>query len=466
MGLARQLAERIATLSHDDLPRDAYTWGKVALADTLACTLAGCGDEAPRIAAEALDLGTAPGPCLIVGSNRRTGALDAALLNGVSAHVLDYDNTAFHMGGHVSAVLWPPLLAAAEAHGEGVSGRDLLLAHAVGFETGARIGHAVNFLHSEKGWHPTATLGVFAVTAACARLLRLDVTQTETALALAASLSCGIKANFGTMAKSLHVGECARAGLMAVLLARKGFTANPEAFEHKQGFFNLYNGAGQWDTKEVIPRWGKPFEIVEPGAGYKIYPCCYSTHAAVEATLNLTREHGRFDPAAIHRIDSYTRARGLAHTDRPHPQSALDAKFSVQYCVARAALHGEVTLDHFEGESFRDATVQALLPRVQATPMAEDLFPAEMLFAAEVRVTLADGRVLVSRVDRPLGRTSANPIPQERMRAKFDDCARRVLTVDAVAQAWRIIDAFETEDGVARLMQCLVPAVTQAASAA
>ena len=110
MGLARQLAERIAALSHYDLPQDAYTWGKVALADTLACALAGCRDEAPRIAAAALEIGAAAGPCLLLGGNRRSSALDAAFMNGVSAHVLDYDNTAMNMGGHVSAVLWPALL--------------------------------------------------------------------------------------------------------------------------------------------------------------------------------------------------------------------------------------------------------------------------------------------------------------------------------------------------------------------
>ena len=470
MGLARQLAERIAALSHDDLPQDAYTWGKVALADTLACALAGCRDEAPRIAAAALEIGAAAGPCLLLGGNRRSSALDAAFMNGVSAHVLDYDNTAMNMGGHVSAVLWPALLAAAEAHGGSVgsvgSGRDLLLAHTVGVETGARIGNAVNFQHSEKGWHPTATIGVFAVTAACARLLKLDVAQTETALALATSLASGIKANFGTMAKSMHVGQAARAGLMAVLLARKGFTANPEAFEHKQGFLNLYNGVGNFDASNVMARWGKPWEIVEPGAGYKLFPCCYSTHAAVEATLNLTHEHGRFEAESIARIDSFTRARGLAHTDRPNPQSALDAKFSVQYCVARAALQGEVTLDHFEGDTFKDATVQSVLPRVHATPMPDNMFAQELQFAAEVRVTLKNGKQLVSRVDKPLGRTAANPVPQERMRAKFDDCARRVLSADAAAQAWRVIDDFEMAENVDALMHCLIPAHKQAVSAA
>lgn len=459
MGLARQLAERVAALRYEDIPADAVYWGKVALADTVGVTLAGAHEEAPRVVEEVLGL-AASGPCLIIGSNRRVSCLDAALINGVAAHVLDFDNTAFHMGGHVSAVMVPALIAAAEAFG--ATGRDFLLAHAAGFEMGARIGNAVNFHHSEKGWHPTSTLGVFAVAAACARLLKLSTAETETALALSTSLAAGTKANFGTMTKSLHAGQCARGGLMAVLLARKGFTANPDAFEHKQGFFNLFNGAGHFDATGIVENWGRPFEIVEPGAGYKIYPCCYSTHSAVEATLNLVRQHGPFDVNTVERIDSRTSARGLAHTDRPQPNSALNAKFSVQYCVARAALHGEVRLDHFEGDAWRDAAVQVLLPRVHAAPYGPDLFPENLPFGAEVKITLKNGRSVSAKVDRPLGRTSGNPIASEQMQAKFLDCARRMLAPDAAIAAYRMMDAFEEVGAVRNLTSLLEAALPKA----
>ncbi len=454
MGLARQLAERVAALRYEDLPPEAVYWGKVALADTVGVALAGAHEDAPRILEEVMGLSPAAGPCLILGSNRRAGCLDAALINGTAAHVLDFDNTAFHMGGHVSAVMVPALIAASEAFG--ASGRDFLLAHAAGFEMGARIGNAVNFHHSEKGWHPTATLGVFAVAAACARLLNLTAAQTETALAISTSLAAGVKANFGTMTKSLHVGQCARSGLMAVLLSRKGFTANADAFEHRQGFFNLFNGSGNFDATGIVENWGRPFEIVEPGAGYKRYPCCYSTHSAVEATLNLVREHGRFDAAAVSRIDSWTAARGLAHTDRPQPDSALNAKFSVQYCVARAALNGEVRLDHFEGDAWRDTAVQSLLPRVHAAPYGPAQFSvAEFPFGAEVKITLTNGNSVSAKVERPLGRTSGNPIASAQMQEKFEDCARRVLTAEAAAAAYRMMAVFETVPSVKNLTALL-----------
>src|SRR6266508_5266934 len=187
-------------MKYGDLSDEAVYANKIALLDTIGVTLAGCREDAPRI----LDEVVAPkagGPSLIFGTDRRVSALDAAHVNGTAAHALDFDNTASNLGGHVSAVMVPALIASGEAHAS--TGKDLLLAHAAGFETG-RIGLALNPEHTEKGWHPTATLGIFAVTAACARLLGLDTDQIETALALSTSLAAGTKANFGTMTKPLH----------------------------------------------------------------------------------------------------------------------------------------------------------------------------------------------------------------------------------------------------------------------
>jgi 2-methylcitrate dehydratase PrpD len=461
MGLARQLAERVAALRHEDFPPEATYWGKVAVLDTLGVTLAGSSEEAPRIVEEVLELHAGEGPCLITGTSRRVRPLDAALVNGTAAHALDYDNTAKNLGGHVSAVMVPALLAAAEACGG--SGRDLLLAHAAGYEVGAAIGRAVNPYHTELGWHPTATVGVFAVTAACAKLLKLTAKETETALALSTSLASGTKANFGTMTKPLHAGLCARNGLSAVLLARKGFTANPGAFEHKQGYLNVFNGAGNYDAAKALAGWGD-WEIVSPGASYKIYPCCYSTHAAVEATLNMVRKHGPFDARSVARIDSWTPERGLAHTDRPDPDSALAAKFSVQYCVARALMHGRVVLDHFEGETFREPAVRELLPRVHAAPYAGKPFDADDPFDAEVRITLKDGKTFSEKVDRPLGRTSDNPIADEHMKGKFEDCAARVLAPKAVAEVVRAVDGLEKLASLSELTALLDPAAGTSAS--
>ena len=453
MALARQMAERIVALRADNIPQAALDWSKVAVMDTLGCALAGVADDAPMKLAEVMGVSAAGGEALVLGGAHRASALDAALLNGVAAHVLDYDNTAAHMGGHVSAVMVPALLAAAEAFD--CSGADVLLAHVAGYETGSQIGRAVHPFHTEAGWHPTSTVGVFAVAAACARLLNLTVEQTETALALSTSLAAGNKANFGTMTKSLHVGQCARNGLMAVLLARKGFTANADAFAHQQGYFNLFNGAGRFHAERVLETWGAPLDIVEPGASYKLYPCCYSTHSPIEAALNLVREHGPFKPEDIERVDSWTAAPRLAHTDRAQPTTGLEAKFSVQYCVARALLSGRVSLKHFDETALREPALQTLLARVQATPHRDGQFEPGQGFAAEVKVTLKDGRAVSSRVIRPLGRTSANPIPPRQLKAKFEDCAASVLPAAQVAEVSAALDRFETITSVRDFMRLL-----------
>jgi 2-methylcitrate dehydratase PrpD len=440
MSIARELAKRITAMRADDMPAEALAWSRIALLDTVGVTLAGAHEEAPRIVEEVL-ASPAAGPSLVFGGSSRIGCLDAALINGTAAHALDYDNATNTMFGHASATMLPALLAAGEAFGG--SGRDLLAAHVAGFETGARLGRGLNMHHYEKGWHPTSTLGVFAVAAACAHFLKLTEEQTATALALATSLAAGIKANFGTMTKPLHVGQCARGGLMAALLARKGFTANPDAFEHKQGYFNVFNGAGNFEAAKILEGWGEPLDIVAPGACYKQYPCCASTHAAVDAALDIRAQLGPFDPAAIARVESWTSAQRLAHTNRPQPASSLDAKFSVQYCVARALLDGKVVFEHLEGEAYRDPKTCDLLARVHAAPFAEGTFAAGNHVGAEVKVTLADGRAFSSKIAKSLGRTSANPVAPAAMLTKFESCAARVLPaaqVHAVAQA---IEAFE-----------------------
>jgi 2-methylcitrate dehydratase PrpD len=447
MGLARELAQRIAATQYADLSADAVHWSKVALLDTIGVTLAGSSEAAPRLLEEVVAAGSS-GPCLVFGSDRRIGALDAAHVNGTAAHALDFDNTASNIGGHVSAVMVPALIAAAEAHGS--SGKDLLLAHAAGFQTG-RIGRALNPLHSEKGWHPTATLGIFAVTAACARLLGLSVDQIETALSLSTSLAAGTKANFGTMTKPLHAGQCARGGLMSALLARKGFTANRDAFEHKQGFLKLFSDGGQYDVKRILEGWGAMLDIENPGASYKVYPCCYSTHSAIQGALTLVREHGLLHADEIERVETRTSERALKHTDRPYPKSPLEAKFSVQYCVLRALTEGKVVLEHFEDTAHEDPRIQALLAQTQSSTYEGPFFNDDDRFDAIVRVTLNDGRVLETKVNAPLGRTAADPVPTEALNDKFRDCARRVLSEDSADAVCRRIWSLDTVASVREL---------------
>jgi 2-methylcitrate dehydratase PrpD len=456
MTLAEELAARIVAMRYDDLPAAAVDGSRIAFMDTIGVMLAGADEDCARIARGVVAVNGADGPCRVIGTARGAGCLDAALANGTAAHALDFDNGSNSMGGHASATMVPALIAAAQAHGG--SGRDLLLAHTVGFETGTRIGHAVHFHHYEKGWHPTSTLGTFAVAAACSSLLKLDRQQTATALALAASLASGIKANFGTMTKPLHVGHCARSGLLAVLLAREGYTANPGALEHPQGFLNVFNGPGTYRAERMLAGWGEPLEIVRPGAGYKEYPCCAATHAALDATFRLLREHGPIAARDIAQVRTWTPARRLAHTNRPDPRSNLDAKFSVQYCVSRALLDGKLVIEQFDGDAWRDGRTRAVMQRVRSEVHRPGQFPADNHFGAEVEVTLLDGSAVTGRVDIQRGRTSDDPIPIGLLRAKFENCASRALSADRVRDLAHAIDTLDTAGSVDRMAALLAPA--------
>ncbi len=320
MTIAEELACRIGMITFEGLPAEAVAWAKVGVLDTVGVTLAGSGESCARIVSRVAAHSTGPG--LLFGTGRSVAPLDAALINGTAAHALDFDDCSDSMGGHPSSPVLPALFALAGTRR--VTGRAFLAAYIAGFETETQIARGVNFHHYEKGWHPTATLGTFGSAAASSHLLGLDARRTATALSLAASLASGIKANFGTMTKPLHVGHAARNGLMAALLAADGFTAGEDAFEHRQGFFPVFNGAGNFLVDAVLADWAAPLDILKPGIAIKQYPCCGSTHPAIDAMLALVEEHA-LTPTVVDRVDSWTHPRRLAQTNRPNPKSALDA---------------------------------------------------------------------------------------------------------------------------------------------
>ncbi len=435
MGLAGDLATRIAELDPGDLPDEAVHWAKVAFLDTVGVGMAGANEDCVTMVEKAIAVGAGGGPCQLFGKTGRRGPLDAALINGTACHAHDFDDCNDTLGGHPTAPILPALFALAEE--TGAAGSDILLAYVAGFETETAIARGVHFHHYEKGWHPTATLGTFGAAAACARLMGLSVAEIETALALCVSFAAGVKANFGTMTKPLHVGQTSRAGLLAARLAREGFTANGDAFEHSQGFFEVFNGAGNFDPSKVLEGWAEPLNIVSPGVAIKQYPCCGSTHPAIDAMLALVRDHG-LTPDGVARIESTIQARRLKHTDRPNPRTALEAKFSIQYCLARALRDGRITLDQFEGDAHLDSEVRQIMDRVEVGAHRDTNH-----FSADVSVTTTDGRTLGKHVEQAFGRGLRNPLPGDLLKAKFESCAGRVLPAGQVAQLFEAIMGFD-----------------------
>jgi 2-methylcitrate dehydratase PrpD len=460
--LARQIADRIHALQIEDVSPVARSWVRSAFVDTVGCTLAGMAEAAPHILLRVPGVAESPGPALVFATNRRTSVLDAALVNGTASHALDYDDVAGILGGHPSAMLVPPLIALGESLGS--SGSELVLAYVVGFETMCRIARGVHFHHYDKGWHPTATLGIFGTVAAAARLLRLPADRTAIALGMAASFASGLKANFGTMTKPLHVGHASRNGLFAALMAQQGFVANDGAFEHRQGFLEVFNGAGTYDATKILADWYAPVECEGGGdPGLKPYPCCGSTHASVGLAIELARQHD-LSPERIARVEAMPHQRRLPHTDNPDPTTPLGAKFSIQYCVARALSDRAVTLAHFEGDAHHDPAIRDLMRRVTARPHPDMPADSPLQWGAEVVVTTTDGQRFSARLDDyPSRGPAGKPMTQEELWTKFSDCAARSLPLAQVRPLFDKLLEVDSLDSVATLTRLMEPATPRAA---
>jgi 2-methylcitrate dehydratase PrpD len=440
MPLASRLADRICRFGEGDATERAFSQAKAAITDTIGVTLAGAPEPCTQILFNVQGIGGAAGEALIFGTDRRTSALDAALVNGTASHALDYDDFSGVLGGHQSVPLVAALFAAGEERH--VTGRQLLLAYLVGVETEIRLARAVNYHHYDKGWHPTSTLGTIGAAAAASHLLRLDRQRTAMALAIAPSLSSGLKANFGTMTKPLHIGHCGRNGLFAALLAEAGFDANASVFEHTQGFFNVFNGPGLFDADKALAGWGAPLEIEHQSIALKQFPCCGSAHPAIMMMLKLAREEA-IAAGDVRRIEIMPHGRRLRHTNTPHPKTSLQAKFSVQYGVVRALLDGAVRLKDFEGDAHLEPAITRLLDLTEARPHPDMADDAAEQWGAEVIVTMKDGRKLSRRVDNLVGRGGDNPMTPDELWEKFSDCAGRTLPREQIAPLFERLETLE-----------------------
>ena len=355
-------AERVADLVWRALDADiedgALVAARRAVVDTIAVALAGVDDASPVLLARALDPGT--GPASIWG-RRRAGVLDAAQLNGTAAHALDWDDSQRSLRGHPSSPLVSALLPLAEHLG--TSGAAVLRAYVVGAEVTCRFGRAMNLEHYERGWHSTATLGTLGVAAATAALLQLEQSRLAHALRIAASMACGLNANYGSMTKALHVGNAARMGLLATLLAAEGFTGAIDALESPVGFLQILSGGGRERLDDVLSTFGQPWEIVDPGLDVKIYPTCNLTHRAIDVALHLRARH-KIEPRTIERIrclDSYRVPSILTYH---RPSNTFEARFSLEYALAAALCDGDVGLEQLDDRRIARADVRELMERV------------------------------------------------------------------------------------------------------
>ncbi|MBZ9605481.1 MmgE/PrpD family protein [Phyllobacterium chamaecytisi] len=339
--LTYAFAEAIVT---SDPTRDipAMNAARTAIIDFLACAIAGAGDRATGILAQAVGV-EQPGEAILIGTSRRTDLLVAAVINAYAGHVLDYDDVHASVRGHPTTVIIPALLALAAERN--FSAEQLIASYVVGLEAMARLGLSIGAKHYEKGFHATATLGPVGVAAAIAHLTRSPVDQTAVALGLAATQASGLRLQFGHDAKPYHAGMAARSGLLAARLADAGFGGAPDFLDNPVGFHSAY-AFGAANLAALCDNWGAPWQIVTPGLTLKAYPCCTASHPVAALGIDLHGEGLAAD--AIERI-TFTYPPGAdAALVVSQPTNGIEARFSPEYVFAAALIDGVLRLDHFD----------------------------------------------------------------------------------------------------------------------
>jgi 2-methylcitrate dehydratase PrpD len=432
--LTRKLAQFILATGFADLPEAVRHQGSRTLLNWVGCAIGGARHQTMANAMAALSPFFGPGQATLLGRPERADILHAALLNGISSHVLDFDDTHIETAIHPAAPVAPAILALAEYRP--VSGRDFMAALVVGIETEFRIGVAVTPAHYKAGWHITGTAGVFGSAAAAGKLLGLSEQQMCWALGLAAAQPVGLQEMFGSMTKSFHPGRAAQNGLTAALLAKQGYTASETALEAKRGWLNVLSTACNY-AAFTDPSW----EILNNS--YKPFACGLVVHPVIDGCIRLRDEHG-LTPDMIERIEVAVHPRVMDVTAIKDPMTGLEGKFSVYHAAAVAVAAGAAGEQQFSDAAVRDSAVAALRARV-VVAVEPGLGKAQ----ARVAMRLKTGERLAVFVEHARGSVE-NPMSDPMLEEKFRGLADGILSpgrtdrlIDLCRGADRLPDAGE-----------------------
>jgi len=411
--VTRILAEYITGARFEDMPANVRREGQRTLLNYVGVAVGGSRHETVDRALKALAPFTGSPEANVLGRGERLDTLNAALVNGISSHIFDYDDT------HLKTIIHPagPVVSAilALAQHQPVSGADFLNAMVLGIETECRIGNAVYPSHYEMGWHITGSCGVFGSAAACGKLLRLTPQQMVWALGIAASQPVGLKVQFGSMTKSFHPGRAAQNGLTAALLAQQGFTADQAALEGKDGWAQALSRQVRWE--EVTQGLGTRYEAALNT--YKPFACGIVTHPAIDAAIQL--HDAGLQPDQIAAVTLYANPLVLSLTGKTDPAIGLEGKFSIYHCIAVGLLFGAAGERQFQDAVVRDPAVVAL--RKLVTVRTSTVLTPEQ---CDLGVQTKDGRILSRHIDKAIG-SLEKPMSDAALEKKFLDLSDGIL---------------------------------------
>ncbi len=422
--VTRRLARYVVTAKAQDLPQGVRKEATRTLLNWVGCAVGGSRHETVDIAISALKPFSGPAQASVLGRRERLDIMHAALMNGISSHIFDFDDTHLKTIIHPAGPVASAILALSEH--QPVSGGDFVHALVLGVETECRIGNAVYPEHYDIGWHITGTAGVFGAAAAAGKLLGLSEQQLVWALGLAATQPVGLREMFGTMTKSFHPGRAAQNGLTAALLASRNFTSSDQGIEAKRGWANTLSTARHYG--QITDKLGETYEILLNT--YKPFACGIVIHPAIDGCIQLRNQYN-LTSTQIERVELKVHPLVLELTGKKTPQTGLEGKFSVFHAAAVAIVQGAAGEKQFSDLVVRDPAIVALRDRVVAV-----IDPSIHEEQVRVAITLKDGRRVEQYVEHAIG-SLQRPMSDSALESKFADLADGVLPK---SQARRLMD--------------------------
>jgi 2-methylcitrate dehydratase PrpD len=439
--LTKILCGRLAATQFCDLSPAAVSQARRGVLDWIGCALAGSGHKTITTLLDVLQEVSGRPQATVLGRKLKLGLRDAPLANGQMGHVLDFDDT--HMGGvvlHASSPILAALFALAER--APVSGADLMLAYAVGFEAGVRTGWSAPG-HHKGGWHLTGTLGTIAAGVAGGKLLRLDAQRLTYAMGIAATQAAGIQQNRGTMCKSFHAGKSAANGVLAALLAERGFDSTQEIIEGKKGFARVYSDVAA--PEQLNARLDEGW-LIETN-GHKPYACGVVLHPLIDAVIAI-RNRDHIDPLTVSEISLRVHPFVLSITDVVDPATGLQSKFSTLHSAAVALVDGAAGIAQYSDVKARDPVVAALRGKVKA--VGDETLGKDEAYA----VIVAGGKRHEVHIPHATG-TAANPMSDAAIEAKFLANATPVIGAERAGRARDLVWALEKQADMRALIGLL-----------
>jgi len=456
MTISRELAQYIVQTKFPDLPKEIIDQTKLCILDWIGAALPGTRYKLVQMLREVVE-GAGSGECTILGDKAKTSCLNAGLINGTISYVVKLDQSSPHGSlVHPQPPLIPAALAVAEK--EGLGGKEFITGVLLGFDIEVRVAMTVNPSHTgERGFHTPGTCGTFGAVTAAGKLLNLNEEQMVNALGIAGTQAAGLTISIDTLSRPLHAGKAAYNGILAAMLAQKGFAGAEAIFEGKGGFCQAM--ANSYDLSKLTDSLGRKYLISDQR--FVRYVTCGATHAAIDAVIDLTKEHN-IRPEEIDLIDARTFPITVELCGRvQEPKTFMEAQFSLPFALAVAAIEGQVSIGQLTEERLRDQRIVALARRVKASVDSEFAKlgysgTGDLSQSAKVTIKTKDGKEYYQRVNLHKG-FPQNPFNKEELIEKFRSLASSFLPKSKVDKIIGVIEELEELDSMSKLTQLMCP---------